>query len=122
MAKKLKILVVDDEEPLRILIKDELIVHNFAVDDAEDGHAALEKLKKERFDLVILDIRMPGIDGTEVLKNIRQNNLADKVIMLTAVDERKIAQESLAFGANDFITKPYDFRSLLACIDRVLKE
>jgi DNA-binding response OmpR family regulator len=122
MANKLKVLVVEDEDALRMIVTDELALHGYEVDEAEDGVVALEKLSKTHFDLVILDIHMPNMDGMEVLKSIRKNNLADKVIMLTAVDELKVAQESLKFGANDFITKPYDFRNLIACINRVLKE
>jgi DNA-binding response OmpR family regulator len=65
---------------------------------------------------------MEGTDGLEVLKEIRKENLADKVIMLTGVDELKIARDSLALGANDFMSKPFQFQNLFACIDRVMKE
>src|SRR2546422_11643427 len=75
-----------------------------------------------RYDVVILDVRMPDMDGLEVLRNIRKDNLADKVIMLTGVAELKVARDSLELGANDFLTKPYDFKKLLACIKRVVKE
>lgn len=122
MADKISILVVDDEDSLRTLLSSELSSRGFNVDEADGGTIALEALNKTRYDLVILDIRMPDIDGLEVLKNIRKNNLAKKVIMLTGVDELKIAKESLQFGADDFMTKPYDFRNLLACINRVIKE
>ena len=122
MAGKMKVLIVEDEDALRTIVRDELGVYGFDVDDAEDGVKALEKLNKERFHIVVLDIRMPNMDGMEVLRNIRSYDLADKVIMLTAVDELKVAQETLKLGANDFITKPYDFQNLLACINRVMKE
>jgi len=122
MADKVNILVVDDEDSLRTLLSSELTSRGFNVDEADGGTIALEALNKTRYDLVILDIRMPDIDGLEVLKDIRKNNLAKKVIMLTGVDELKIAKESLQFGADDFMTKPYDFRNLLACINRVIKE
>jgi len=122
MAGKMKVLIVEDEDALRTIVRDELGVYGFDVDDAEDGVKALEKLNKERFHIVVLDIRMPNMDGMEVLRNIRSYDLADKVIMLTAVDELKVAQETLKLGANDFITKPYDFQNLLACINREMKE
>jgi DNA-binding response OmpR family regulator len=121
-GRGMKILIVDDEETLRQLIKHELAEQGFHVDDAPDGEKALEKLSGDRFNLVILDIRMPGISGLDVLKKIREENLADKVIMLTGVDELKIARESVQLGASDFLTKPYEFQNLLACIDRVFKE
>jgi DNA-binding response OmpR family regulator len=122
MADKVSILVVDDEDSLRTLLSSELSSRGFNVDEADGGTIALEALRKTRYDLVILDIRMPDIDGLEVLKEIRKNNFAKKVIMLTGVDELKIAKDSLQFGADDFMTKPYDFRNLLACINRVIKE
>ena len=122
MADKINILVVDDEDSLRMLLSSELSSRGYNVDEADGGTIALEALNKNRYDLVVLDIRMPDIDGLTVLKEIRKNNLARKVIMLTGVDELKIAKESLQFGADDFMTKPYDFRNLLACIDRVIKE
>ena len=122
MTEKTKLLVVEDEDSLRTLIKSELEDEGYVVTGAENGERALEELSKEDFGIVILDIRMPGMDGMEVLKIIRQKNLADKVIMLTAVDELKIARESLQLGANDFLTKPYSFKNLLTCIDRVMKE
>ncbi len=122
MPKKLKLLLVDDEESLRKIMKDELIVQGYDVSDAESGKTALEILKKNRHDIVILDIRMEEMDGLEVLKHIRKDNLADKVIMLTGVDELKIARDSVELGANDFMTKPFQFQNLFACINRVMKE
>ena len=122
MNEKIKLLIVDDEPSLRTIMKDELMQKGFDVKDAESGEDALEILKKDRHQIVILDVRMPEMDGLEVLKRIRANNLADKVIMLTGVDELKIAKNSLALGANDFMTKPFQFRNLFACIERVMKE
>jgi two-component system response regulator ResD len=122
MPSKAKLLVVDDEDTLRLLVRAELEQREFDVDEADSGDMAMEKILADHFDLVILDIRMPGMDGIEVLKKIRENNLATKVIMLTGVDELKIARDSLQYGADDFLTKPYEIRTLLACIDRVLKE
>jgi len=122
MHDKTKLLIVDDEETLRSLIKHELEEHGFVVAEAESGDRAIEILKAEHYKLVILDIRMPGITGLDVLKKIREEDLADKVIMLTGVDELKIARDSLQLGANDFLTKPYEFQNLLASIDRVFKE
>jgi len=122
MAGKLKLLVVDDEEALRTIVHHELEAYGFKVDVAEDGEVALQKLVEKKFDVVILDIYMPGMDGMEVLRKIREENQKTKVIMLTGVKELKLAKESLALGANDFVTKPYEFKNLLACIDRVMKE
>ncbi len=122
MAEKTKILLIDDEDTIRTLLSHELAAHGFEVDDANSGAAGLEKIANARFDLVVLDIRMPEMDGLEVLRNIRAQNVALKVVMLTGVDELKIARDSLTLGANDFMTKPFEFKNLLACIGRVLKE
>jgi DNA-binding response OmpR family regulator len=122
MADKVKLLLVDDEDTIRTLVKHELQAHGYDVDEAENGPTALEKLSASPFDLVVLDIRMPDMDGLEVLRNIRENNLVPKVVMLTGVDELKIARDSLQFGANDFMTKPFEFKHLLTCINRVLSE
>lgn len=122
MAKKLKLLVVDDEDSLRLLVHDELVNSGYQVDTAESGETALEMIGKKKFDIVILDIRMPGIDGLEVLKHIREEGIKSKVILLTGVNELKIARDSLEAGADDFLMKPYDFRTLKACLERVVKE
>jgi len=122
MPTKMKLLLMDDEDSLRLLVRDELENGGFEVTEAESGERAIELLQGAKFDLAILDIRMPGIDGLEVLKRIRKGGRATKVIMLTGVDELKIARDSLALGANDFLTKPYDFKTLHSCIQRVLKE
>lgn len=122
MPGKYKLLVVDDEESLRTILRDELSHRNYTVKDAENGSTALEILNAEHQDIVLLDVRMPEMDGLEVLRHIRKNNLADKVIMLTGVDELKIARESLQSGANDFMTKPFQFQALFDCLERVLKE
>src|ERR1041385_4626706 len=122
MAGNLKILIVEDEDALRTIVQHELTAHGYEVEAAEDGEVAMQMLGKKTYDMAILDIYMPNMDGMEVLKQIREKNLAKKVIMLTGVDELKVARDSLALGANDFITKPYDINNLVACIKRVMKE
>ena len=122
MADTIKLLVVEDEDALRTLLKAELEEHGFNVEEADGGNLAVKMLDTSRYDVVILDIRLPDIDGLEVLRNIREKNHASKVIMLTGVNELKVARDSLALGANDFLTKPYDFKKLLECIKRVMKE
>lgn len=122
MADKVKLLIVDDEEALRTIIRDELASRGYDVKDADDGDTALAILKGNYQDVVILDVKMPEMDGLEVLRRIRQDNLANKVIMLTGVDELKIARQSMNLGANDFMTKPFQFPALFACIERVMQE
>ncbi len=122
MLQPVSVLLVDDEETLTNLLRGELEQHKFTVDEALSGEAALKRLENKKYDVVLLDIRMPGMDGMEVLKTIKARQLASKVIMLTGVDELKIARDSLELGADDFLTKPYEIKTLITCINRVLKE
>ena len=122
MADKLRLLVVDDEDGLRTLIKSELELHGFEVDEADGGTMALEVLKSGSYDIVLLDMLMPDMDGLDVLRIIKTEKLAKKVIMLTGVGELKIAHESLDLGADDFLTKPVEMKNIIACINRVAKD
>ena len=120
MAKEIKLLFVDDEESLRMLVKNQLQQEGFAVDTADDGDTAVEALKTKIYDLALLDIRMPRMNGIEVLKYIRKNKPLTRVIMLTAVDDLAIAIEAVKNGANDYLTKPYDAENLVASIRKVI--
>jgi len=120
MSQPIRLLYVDDEESLRILVKSQLISEGFYVDAADDGDTAVEDLKKNSYDIILLDIRMPRMNGIEVLKFIKQQKIKSRVVMLTAVDDLSIAIESVKNGANDYVTKPYDLNNLLACINRVI--
>ncbi|MCL2459249.1 MAG: diguanylate cyclase [Desulfobulbus sp.] len=101
------ILIVDDDEVIRLLMRQFLEGEGYAVVEAEDGHAALEKLAEQPFDLVILDIAMPGIDGPDLCEHIC-SAMADPppVLMVTALDDEKSIERSYAAGAVDYIRKP----------------
>ncbi|MDR2550914.1 MAG: diguanylate cyclase [Desulfobulbus sp.] len=101
------ILIVDDDEVIRMLMRQFLEGEGYAVVEAEDGPGALEKLAEQAFDLVILDIAMPGIDGPEVCEHIR-SAMADPppVLMVTALDDEKSIERSYGAGAVDYIRKP----------------
>ncbi len=115
-----KLLYVDDEEALRILVKSQLALEGYDIETADDGDTALEMLKKDSYDLILLDIRMPRMNGIEVLKNLKSSNHRIRVIMLTAVTELSSAIEAVKLGANDYMTKPYNIEELLNCINRAL--
>ena len=122
---KARILVVDDEEALRFLLASELEAEAFAVQSAGDGDEAIEMVRKlierhEKYDVVLLDIKMPKVDGFEVLKYVKANVPETKVIMLTAYADVKNAIESLRQGASDFVSKPYDLDDILTSINRAL--
>jgi DNA-binding response OmpR family regulator len=115
-----KLLYVDDEESLRILVKSQLTMEGFDVETADEGDTALEMVQISNYDLILLDIRMPRMDGIEVLKQLKKKNVKSRIIMLTAVTELSSAIGAVKLGANDYITKPYNIEDLLGCIKRVL--
>ena len=111
-----RILVVDDNEMNRDMLSRRLARRGYEVDVAEDGARALEMTGSDRYDLVLLDIMMPGIDGYEVLETIRKDHGPDEmpVIMATARTESEDVVRALKMGANDYVTKPFDFPVVLA--------
>ncbi|MCX5751910.1 MAG: response regulator [Candidatus Saganbacteria bacterium] len=110
--EKPRILVVDDEEIARKSIK-HVLEKSFNVDLAASGEEALERIKQHTYDLVLLDIKMPGISGIEVLRKMRQLVPRTEVIMLTALDKAKTSWEASQNGAFDYITKPFRNDELL---------
>jgi DNA-binding NtrC family response regulator len=120
MAKN-RILVVDDEDALRFVLSAELEGEGYAVLSAADGEEAINILRKETFDIILLDIMMPRVSGFEVLKFVKESQPATKVIMLTGYADLKNAIESKKFGAEDFVSKPYDLVDLLTTIEEVLQ-
>jgi DNA-binding NtrC family response regulator len=122
MADTSRILVVDDEEALRSVLSTELVNSGYEVSTAADGDEAISSVQNKKFDLVLLDIKMPRVDGFEVLKFIKKSYPSTKVIMLTGFADLKNAIESKKHGAEDFVSKPYDLVDLLTTIERVLSE
>ncbi len=122
MAEKRKILVVDDEDALRTVLSAELNSEGYEVGTAADGMEAVGELQKATYDLVLLDIKMPNMNGFEVLKVIKEKYAGTKVIMLTGFADLKNAIESKKLGAEDFVSKPYDLVDLLTTIDRVMSD
>jgi len=115
-----RILVVDDDPQIRRVMRVTLTGQGYEVDDAKDGEAALEKLRDQRFDLVLLDMNMPGVSGLEACRAIRaQSEIA--IIMLTVRDTESDKVEALDAGADDYITKPYNPPELLARIRAALR-
>jgi diguanylate cyclase (GGDEF)-like protein len=111
-----RILIVDDISDNRIILLRRFQRHGFEVVEADSGLKALELIDSQEFDLVLLDVMMPGIDGIETLKRIRgrKSPSALPVIMVTAKSESENIVESLGLGANDYVTKPVDFAVALA--------
>ena len=101
------ILIVDDEKNIRLTLSRSLEVLGVETDSAEDGKEALLKLREKEFGLILLDIRMPGVDGMEVLRQVRENRPEICIIILTAYGTIELAVEAMKLGAVDFIQKPF---------------
>lgn len=118
-----KILIVDDEPDIVDLVSYNLKKDGFRITTASDGEAALNKIRKDRFDLVVLDLMLPGIQGVELCRIIRNDpKTADTpIIMLTAKGEEVDRVIGLESGADDYMTKPFSSRELIARIKAVLR-
>ena len=108
----IQILVVDDEIAIREVLIEFLSDHGYAATGAENGRAALQMVKTLRPQVVLLDIAMPGMNGIETLKKLRQDIPSAAVIMISGHADHDMALQALELGAYDFIQKPLDFRYL----------
>ncbi len=112
-SAKPKILVVDDEADIRMLIRAFLSMSGFDVEEAQDGEIAFNKLKESEFDLVISDIYMPNMDGIQLLRNMRESEIRIPAVIVTASTAEKDILEGYNWGANYYINKPFDNERLL---------
>ncbi len=119
----MKILVVDDEAPVRDVVRKGLSqMGGYSVEVAQNGVEAIEKIEKDVFDLVLTDLKMPEMDGIELLKTIKGTRPEVTVILLTAYGSIETAVEAMRIGATDYITKPIDLNDLLIRIAKARKE
>ncbi len=116
----MKILVVEDNKKLLETIKKELSKH-FEVESCEDGEESFYLIKQDIYDLVVLDLMLPNMNGIDILKNIRQNHLDTPVIILTAKESLDEKVEAFTIGANDYLTKPFYMEELIARIYAMLR-
>ncbi len=117
--KKLNICIVEDEEILRVSLKDDLLDAGYIVNDFENPLKALEHFKKKNCDIVISDIRLPEMNGLDLLSRIKSINPNTFVIIMTAFGSVETAVEAMKKGAYDYITKPFDKEELLLIINRI---
>jgi two-component system KDP operon response regulator KdpE len=115
-----RILVVDDEPQLRRVMRSTLSALGFIVDDADTGEAALQRVRKDKFDLILLDINLPGRSGLSVCREIRERSDVN-ILMLTVRDRPQDKIEALDAGADGYVTKPFDVNELLARIRASLR-
>ena len=111
-----KILVVDDEKAARKSLADILRLEGYDVSTVEDGPSALKLLKEQAIDLILLDIRMPGMDGSEVMQQATEISPDTQIIMLTAHGSMESAIESLRYGAHDYLIKPSSPQEILSSV------
>lgn len=116
-----KILIVEDEPSMRLGLKDNLEFEGYEVLIAEDGQAALDVVSADKFDLILLDVMLPKISGFDVCKKLRKEGNATPIILLTAKGEEIDKVLGLELGADDYVTKPFSLRELLARIKAVLR-
>ena len=115
------ILVVDDDDRIRNLLKDYLNDNKFLTSSAKDGNDAIEKISTFEFDLIVLDVMMPGKNGFELTKEIKKNNDVP-IILLTAKGEVENRIKGLEYGADDYLGKPFEPKELLLRIKNIIKK
>ena len=116
-----KILICDDDETLCYLLKEQLLEEDFYVDTVYGGQYAIDAIKKNTYDLLLLDLNMKEVRGEDVLSFVTDYNSTIQVIILSAQGEMKKAIDCIKSGAYDYIAKPYEFDDLLLTITRALE-
>jgi DNA-binding NtrC family response regulator len=114
----INVLVVDDEEPFRRLLKKELTRKGYAVEVAPDGSEALRLLRDRSFDVILLDVVMPGVDGISLMKKLKEDSGSPSIIVLTGKATVETAVEAMKNGAFDYLTKPYKLDELVIVVNR----
>ena len=117
----MRILLVEDDKGIVRFVKKGLLENSFSVDVASDGEEGLSSALYMKYDLIVLDIMLPQMDGREVLKRVRSMDIQTPVIFLTAKDSENDIVKGLNLGADDYLTKPFSFNELLARVQAILR-
>ena len=117
----MRILVIEDEKNLNDIIVKRLILEKYGVDTCFNGNDALEYIFSTEYDVIVSDIMLPGIDGVEILKRIREKGIKTPVLLLTALDGIEDRVKGLDYGADDYLVKPFAFDELMARIRVLLR-
>ena len=120
-ADRLNTLVVDDESSFRRVLRTSLATSGFAIEEARSGEEAVAMLAQSAFDLVLLDVNMPGIGGVEACREIRAHTPKIGIVMVTVQDAESEIVKALEAGADDYVTKPIRFRELVARLRAVIR-
>jgi two-component system OmpR family response regulator len=121
MSQQPKVLVIDDEPGVRELISEALSISEITAVQAADGLEALSFLRRERFDLLILDINMPKLDGLALLEKLRTEGMSVPVLMLSARADKSDINQGLRIGADDYLTKPFSIEELVLRVKAILR-
>ncbi len=121
MKEKTKILIVEDEVAIRTGLVDVFVYHGYEVDSAERGDDGLGKALTGGFDLILLDVMLPGMDGFEICNRIREQSKDQAIIMLTAKSSDEDIIEGLTLGADDYVSKPFSVAQLVLRVEAVLR-
>lgn len=113
----MNLLLVEDEKAVADFIRRGLKAEGWLIEHVEDGETALDRLKENEFDVVVLDLMLPGISGQDVCRKMRARKNFTPILMLTALDARDELVEGLRLGADDYLTKPFDFDELIARLE-----
>ena len=116
-----KILVIEDEESILMALEDDLRIEGYEVSSAKDGLQGFSMAKEQAYDLIILDIMLPQMNGFEICRQLRQSGITTPVLMLTAKSQEIDKVLGLELGADDYVTKPFSPRELLARVKAILR-
>lgn len=122
MSNKLSVLLVEDEENLHDALKLNLELEGYEITSAYDGNEALQKIEQEYFDLIIMDVMLPGIDGISVTENIRLQNNEVPILILSAKNTSADRVFGLKKGADDYLTKPFNLEELLLRVQKLIEK
>jgi len=118
---KKRVLIIDDEKNIRLTLSQCLELADYEVDTAVSGEHGLEKYANENYDLILLDMKMPNLDGMEVLRRVKKQNPGQDVIMITAFGTVETAVEAMKLGAVDYLRKPFTPEEIRSIVKRVLE-
>jgi DNA-binding response OmpR family regulator len=116
-----RVLIVEDEEAILLALEDDLRAEGYEVASAMDGPSGLSMAEDQAYDLIVLDIMLPGMDGFEVCRRLRQAGVSTPILILTAKNQEIDKVLGLELGADDYVTKPYSSRELLARVKAILR-
>lgn len=121
-AKELTVLVIDDQPGIRRLLTEVIAEEGYIVFTAANGYEGIQRANEVKPNLVLLDMKMPGMDGVETLRELKRLGLGERVIMMTAYGELDLINESKEIGACAYITKPFDIMALCRLINNTIAE